>query len=95
MQFLAHHCSDDCYLKDQKHGDIFSVPTGHPHAVVNIKPCFKLAIDRCLRSDAHKVALVRETIGVPFFGPRMPRDYIRIADKVAKYIDRGLATDML
>jgi hypothetical protein len=90
MAYIAKHNSQHCFYKDQTHGMIIIVPPGYIHAVTNIRPNFKFALDRVQRDQAPYVTIVRETIAVPYFGKRMPDDYVRITNKAASFLESNL-----
>lgn len=65
----------DTVLLEQRHCDLVTVPIGWLHAVANVQPNIKLAHDRLLYADIHKVAHIHTTLVSPRFGPKMADDY--------------------
>jgi len=90
MEFIQANNPKHCFIVQQTHGSLVCVPPGYIHAVYNNRPCFKVAIDRIQQSQAHNVAFIRETIAVPFFGSRMPNDYVDMATKANAELNRNI-----
>lgn len=66
---------DYVQLVEQKHGDVVEVNPGWAHAVINVKPCLKLAYDRLIQKDMPLCALIHHLLHSKLFYNMNAPDY--------------------
>lgn len=75
------------WIEDQKSGDIFKIPCGTAHAVCNIHPCIKIAMDGVESFNTYaEMMVVQSKLISPVFSSRMVEDYAGVAPKLSSSI---------
>lgn len=66
------------YVLEQKPGFVVHVPPGWVHAVVNVKPCLKLAFDAYIMTNVHSYIEAHRKVVCKVFKKVMADDYMAI-----------------
>jgi hypothetical protein len=87
MKALQAGCPEYVRLEYQCHGDIMRVPMGWAHAVLNLRPCIKVAFDVVEEAMLPMIALMQTLIGSAVFGQRSAEDYGGVFARIPAEID--------
>ena len=88
LENIASNCGDACFITRQLDGQVMHVPIGFAHAVTNVRPCIKFALDVVAGvHDLPKIALANTFLASHHFGMCMAEDNVRPLDTLQADID--------